>query len=84
MYTLRISNRFKKNFRSLSQTDRRRVGEEMQRLLESPYSGYPLVGEYEGLWCSRVGDVRVIYRINEKNKEIEFISVRARRVAYER
>lgn len=82
MYTLRVSNRFKRNFRNPSSINQRRVSEEMQRLTEKPYTGYPLVGEYKGLWCSRVGNIRMIYIIDEKQKIIKFISVKPRNAAY--
>jgi len=34
----------------------------------SPYSGKPLRGELSGKWILRIGDYRIIYRIDEDEK----------------
>lgn len=35
----------------------------------------PLKGEYKGLWRYRVGDIRIIYAVNEEKRVIRIISI---------
>ncbi|MBI5872564.1 MAG: type II toxin-antitoxin system RelE/ParE family toxin [Candidatus Omnitrophica bacterium] len=41
--------------------------------------GKPLIGELKGYWRLRVGDFRVIYKINRKNIEVLVVKVGIRR-----
>lgn len=52
-------------------------------LLENPKRvGAPLRGELEGIWSARRGTYRVLYRVNEDNREIIVLRVGHRRDIY--
>jgi mRNA interferase RelE/StbE len=52
-------------------------------LLDNPRRvGHPLQNELAGLYGARVGDYRVVYRINEEQREVEVIRVAHRAKVY--
>ena len=44
--------------------------------------GKPLRGELSGIWAARRGTYRVLYRLNEKRREVIVVRVDHRRDAY--
>lgn len=44
--------------------------------------GSPLRDEYDGLWSARLGTYRVIYRIDESQRQVEVVRITHRRHAY--
>jgi mRNA-degrading endonuclease RelE of RelBE toxin-antitoxin system len=48
----------------------------------NPRSGWPLGGEYLGLWASDSGKFRIIYEIYSPNKEIKIIKIGPRGDVY--
>ncbi len=65
-WDLRITRRAIKDLRSLPIEDRRRVGEAFDQIRQSPYSGKHrwLRGTLEGTMRRRVGDCRVLFRLD--------------------
>ena len=52
-------------------------------LLENPQRmGVPLRNELEGLWSVRRGTYRILYRINDSQREVVILRVAHRRGAY--
>lgn len=52
-------------------------------LLENPRRvGAPLRGELEGIWSARRGTYRVLYRVDEENREVIVLRVGHRRDIY--
>lgn len=52
-------------------------------LLENPRRvGAPLRGELEGIWSARRGTYRVLYRVDEDNREVIVLRVGHRRGIY--
>ncbi len=52
-------------------------------LLENPQRvGVPLRNELEGLWSARRGTYRILYRINDAQREVVVLRVAHRRDAY--
>lgn len=52
-------------------------------LLQNPRRvGAPLRGEMEGIWSARRGTYRVIYRVDEENREVIVLRVGHRRDIY--
>ncbi len=47
-----------------------------------PYLGKPLRGELSGKWSLRVGDYRVIYKIDEQEKILTLLNVGHRKAVY--
>ena len=57
--------------------------ERAQQLAENPYLGLRLKGQLEGFWKDRVGDYRIIYKVEENNKRIVFYDMDLRKKVYE-
>ena len=54
-------------------------------LVESPRRlGKPLRQELEGIWSARRGTFRILYRIDEANRQVVVLRVEHRRFAYRR
>lgn len=52
-------------------------------LLENPKRvGAPLRGELDGIWSARRGTYRVLYRVDEENREVIVLRVGHRRDIY--
>jgi mRNA-degrading endonuclease RelE of RelBE toxin-antitoxin system len=52
-------------------------------LLDSPKRvGAPLRGELEGIWSARRGTYRVLYRVDEDNREVIVLRIGHRRDIY--
>lgn len=79
---IQATRRFERDFRRLPRQAKRRIDEAIRLLAENPYLGKVLRGELVGYRSLRVGDYRVIYRINEAREVVLLLSVRHRRAAY--
>ncbi len=82
-YTVVFLRVFLKQFRHLPAESKRRIQARVEELAERPYLGLRLVGELEGFWKDRVGQYRIIYKIDEKNNTIVFYDVDLRKRVYE-
>jgi len=60
-----------------------RIAEAVKQILVDPHRGVALIGDLKGLWRHRVGDYRIIYEINEKEKLITFHFVKLRKKVYQ-
>jgi len=57
----------------------------MDRVAERPYDFKPLKGKkYYGIWRLRVGDYRIAYEINEKQKLVTILCIESRSNVYKR
>jgi mRNA interferase RelE/StbE len=83
-YALRITNSFGRHLRKLGKTDRDRVWKALHELEASPYSFKALTGQLSGTRSARVGNLRVIYAVDEQQKRIILLYVAARERVYER
>ncbi|MHC1566580.1 MAG: type II toxin-antitoxin system RelE family toxin [Candidatus Syntropharchaeia archaeon] len=59
-----------------------RLAKAIKRLSDYPYFGKPLPYDYSGLRSLHIGKHRIIYEIDEKNKEIWLIDVGHREKIY--
>jgi mRNA-degrading endonuclease RelE of RelBE toxin-antitoxin system len=83
-YTLRISNSFERQLRRLSKADRERVWKLLHEIEQSPYSYKYLGGQLTGTHSARIGDLRVIFAIDERRKRVLLLYVGPRERVYER
>lgn len=81
-FTLKSSARFERDFTKLDSETQRRIDEFVTELRERPYLGKPLHGELRGKFSLRIGNYRVIYTIDEKEKSVTLIAVGHRRAVY--
>ena len=84
IYRIAASNRFSKDFQKLDRTLQSRVSREIENLADNPYYGKALKGELEKRYSLRIGEYRVIYLIDNRDKVIQLITVRQRGKAYRR
>lgn len=83
-YTLRFKNSAAKEFRGLSKELRQRVGEAIDRLSLNPRpEGMVKLQGSDNLYRIRIGDYRVVYTIDGKEKVILIMRVRHRRDVYQ-
>ena len=82
-YKLAFTKAFIKEFNRLPKNEKERIFEAIKKLSEFPYNGTKLRGKLEGLWRWRVGNYRIIYLIDEKEKTIVFLDVGPRKTIYE-
>ena len=68
-YTVLVTNRFKRSFKTLPKNIQRRIYEAILLLTEKPYIGTKLTGELAGLLRLRIGEYRIIYITNEKKNK---------------
>ena len=83
-YRVQLSLPAKKSLDRLDQVTARRLDDRLKELAFDPYSTRisKVVKMEPGQRTSRVGDWRIIYRVNEINQEIMIIAFRPRGKAY--
>lgn len=74
---------FLKQFRRLPRDAKSRIQVRVEELSRNPYLGLRLMGQLDGFWKDRVGQYRIIYKIDEKSKAIVFYDVDLRKRVYE-
>ncbi len=62
----------------------RRISGKIDSLSRKPMMGKPLRGQWKGHRSLRVGDYRIIYKVDTVKREILIINVRHRREVYDR
>ena len=82
-YSVVFLRTFLKQFRRLPRDTRNRIQARVEELAQNPYLGLRLVGQLEGFWKDRIGQYRIIYKIDEKSKTIIFYDVDLRKRVYE-
>lgn len=83
-YRVLVTNRFEKDFRKLPKSVQRRISEVLTIVARSPFAFEVLSGEFKGFRKVRIGDYRVIYRIDSENDEkiVRLLFVAHRRSVY--
>ena len=77
-----VARRFEREFKRLPREVKTRLDDAIRSLAENPYLGKPLRGALAGLRSLRVGDYRVIYRVNEEERTVILLCVGHRRRIY--
>jgi len=83
-YNLLSTRSFLKGLRKLDKTSNRRVLDAIGLLRANPHVGKRLRGQLEGLWSLKVGDLRVIYSVEESTRTVILRAVGHRKAVYER
>lgn len=74
---------FIKQFDKLPKNIKEQVLKGLEKTATNPYAGTKLQGKLKGLWRFRVGKYRVIYTIDEKEKNTVFLDVGLRKSIYD-
>lgn len=83
-YRILVTNRFEKDFRKLPNSVQRRISEILTLVARNPFAFEVLSGEFKGLRKVRIGNYRLIYRIDSENEEkiVRLLFVARRRSIY--
>ena len=79
-----LSKIFIKSVKRLDEEMKERVKKIVKEILKDPYSGIPLTHSLKGFWRKRIGKYRIIYKIDEKRKEVLFIDFGLRKKIYKK
>lgn len=83
-YTLVATANFTRGLKRLSNQNRQRARKTIEEILIDPYAFKGLAGRYRELRSARFGDYRILYGVNEGNREIVLLAVEPRSQAYRR
>ena len=86
VWTLEVSDEARKQFRKLNRNDGKRIVTALEAIaaLDNPrLRGIPMVGNHAGHWRYRIGDWRVIARLDDGLLVILVIAVGHRREVYD-
>jgi len=81
-YTVLLSNQAEKFYKRLRKNIRARVREALITLESQPLVGKRLHGELRENYSLRVGKLRIIYYVSEKDKTIYVIAIGPRKTIY--
>lgn len=81
-YRVLLSNQAKKFYEKLQRNVRARVREALVALEKSPQAGKRLHGELRGNYSLRVGKLRIIYYVSERDKTVYVIAIGLRKTIY--
>jgi len=81
-YTVLLSNQAEKFYKKLLKNVRARIREALITLESQPQAGKRLHGELRGNYSLRVGKLRIIYHISEKDKTVYVIAIGPRKTIY--
>ena len=83
-YKLVPARTFLKDLEKQDNVTNQRITRSIEELPQDPFMGKSLRGDLEGLYSLRVGDYRVIYSIEIKNRRINLHAARHRSKVYEK
>jgi mRNA interferase RelE/StbE len=83
-YRILVTNRFEKDFKKLPKGVQNRISEILALLERNPFAFEVLSGELRGMRKVRIGDYRIIYRIDseDESKVVRLLFVAHRRSVY--
>ena len=81
-YTVLVSNQAEKFYKKLRKNVRARVREALISLESQPQAGKRLHGELRENFSLRVGKLRIVYYVSEKDKIIYVIAIGSRKTIY--
>ncbi len=76
-------NTFLKRFKKLPENVKERLRKRVLELAIDPHIGLRLVGDLAEFWKDRVGDYRILYKIEESSHKIIFYDVDLRKRIYD-
>lgn len=82
MHSIRLTAKAKRELKNLSKLDRLSIAEIIEELKEDPLMGKPLSRELIRKFSYRVGAYRVIYLVNQEDKNVTILSAGHRGIVY--
>ncbi len=83
-YRVLLSRQAERFYKKLQGNVRGRVKKALIGLESEPYVGKRLHGGLQGSYSLRVGKIRIVYNISEKDKKVYVIAIGPRKTIYER
>jgi mRNA interferase RelE/StbE len=83
-YRVLLSRQAEKFYKKLQRNVRGRVRKALIGLEDEPYVGKRLHGGLRGSYSLRVGKIRIVYNILEKDKAVYVIAIGPRKTIYKR
>lgn len=77
-----LSKKADGNLKSLPKIEQKKITKKLLLLVDSPFSGKKLTGEYSEIWSLKVWPYRIIYRIDKMRKEVLIGAILHRQGAY--
>jgi len=81
-YAVLLSSQAEKFYKKLRKNVRARVREALISLESQPHAGKRLHGDLGGNYSLRVGKLRIIYNISERDKAVYIIAIGPRKIIY--
>ena len=82
-YALYLYPSWEKSYKKLDVISKERAHEALLKIVENPYIGKPLSANLKGIWSFRFGTFRILYQINESEKEIFINALGLRKNVYD-
>jgi len=82
-YKVLLSSQSGKFYRRLQKNVQGRVRKALISLENQPHAGKKLHGDLRGNYSLRVGKIRIVYNVSEKDKTVYVIAVGPRKTIYE-
>jgi len=82
-YTVLLSHQAEKFYKKLNKNLKDRVKEALIKLQNKPHLGKTLHGDLKGNYSIRIGKIRIVYSISEKNKTVYTIAIGPRKTIYQ-
>ncbi|WP_103287635.1 type II toxin-antitoxin system RelE family toxin [Candidatus Nitrosocaldus islandicus] len=81
-FNVKVTSRFERDYSTLNIETKKSLTEHIQLLQSNPYLGKRLHGELKGKLSLRIGDYRLIYMIDEKERVVYLLTIRHRKHVY--
>lgn len=83
-YNPQYTNEAHKDIKKFSIKEKDRIAEAVKLITKNPLAGKPLQAYYKGKYSFRVGNIRIIYAVDLKNKIIIILKIKHRGEVYRR
>jgi len=83
-YTVLLSRQAENFYKKLNTPLKDKVREALITLQNQPHLGKPLHGDLKGNYSIRIGKIRIIYSVSEKDKTIYTVAIGPRKTIYQK
>jgi len=82
IYQVKYTNEAHKDIKKNPDKDKNKIIEAIKIIIKNPLAGKPLQAYYKGKYSFRVGNIRIIYTVDLKDKLIIVLKIKHRKEAY--
>ena len=82
MFKIKLTAKAKKELKDISKLYKNAIAEAIGEIKQDPFSGKPLSRELIRKFSYRVGDFRIIYKINKRDKIVIILTAGHRSIIY--